>query len=221
MSLKRKLYLAAALLLVGGLTTFLVVEWRPVVAAVRWRSNVERVEGHGEAIRAAAAEFGHDPYLLAGLMYVESGGNPRAVSSAKALGLMQLKLATAAEQAQKLGLEELTREDLLADPALNVRLGAAYLRWLLGYCKGDLERALASYNAGPGRVDRWAAKEGSWRAWRDRREAEGDSKVLRYARDVVRYGERFRDRGEIAPRGEERLSLPRAPSGGFARPTSP
>lgn len=201
MSVKRKLYLLAGVLLLVGLgAAFLAgLDWSPVIAEVRWHSKVERVESHAEALRFAAEESDHDPYLLAGLMYVESGGDPAAVSSASALGLMQLKLATAVEQAARLGLREVpTRKTLLADGPLNVRLGAAYLRWLLEYRDGDLEHALVSYNAGPGNVNQWTEEEG-WEAWRDRRRAAGDSKVLSYARDVVRFGERFRIRGRIVP----------------------
>ena len=221
MSVQRKLYLLAGLLLLAGLgATFLAgLDWSPVIAEVRWHSKVERVESHAEALRFAARESGHDPYLLAGLMYVESGGDPAAVSSASALGLMQLKEATAAEQATRLGLREApTRETLLADSLLNVRLGAAYLRWLLEYRDGDLEHALVSYNAGPGNVNQWTEEEG-WEAWRDRRRAAGDSKVLRYARDVVRFGERFRARGRIAgPDGVPSGGLGGAPGPGPAGP---
>jgi len=220
-NVKHRLYLAAGVLLASGL--YLTgLDWRPVLAEVRWRSNVERVEGHAEELRAAAAESDHDPFLLAGLMYVESGGDRSAVSSAQALGLLQLQLATAVEQARALGLEPPGREELLTDSLLNVRLGAAYLRRLLEACGGDLERALVCYNAGPTKVSRWAEEAGSWRAWRDQREAAGNSSVLRYARDVVRFAERFRERGRVASPEEfppGRLSLSPPPdTGGFARP---
>ena len=218
MRVKHQLYLTAASLLVLGLGVGVAThDWAPVLAEVRWRTNVERVESHAEAIRAAAAEFGHDPFLLAGLMFAESGGDPGAVSSAEALGLLQLRLPTAVERAEKLGLPAPTRDDLLEDPELNVRLGAAYLRWLLEYCDGDLERSLVSYNAGPGKVNRWSREAGSWKAWRDERDLSGKSGVLRYAREVVSYAERFRARGKLAPTGGEPLTLPRLPRAGFVR----
>jgi soluble lytic murein transglycosylase len=105
-------------------------------------------------IEAAAGEFRIDPDLLRGLVAAESGGDPDAVSRAGARGLLQLMPATAREQAGRLGLGEISDERLLA-PAVNLRLGAAYLAWLLARYDGSDVLALAAYNAGPGRVDRW------------------------------------------------------------------
>ena len=227
MRVKHRLYLAAGGLLALGIFAA-GLDWNPVIAEVRWRSRVERVESHAEALRRAALESGQDPYLLAGLVYVESGGDPRAVSSVDALGLFQLRLPTAVERAEALGLSAPERGELLADPELNARLGAAYLTWLVDYCEGDLERALVCYNAGLGKVQEWIEEEG-WEVWRAERQAAGNSKVLRYASDVVRFAERFRSRGRIFPSavgdpapaaGQAAPAPPRAPAptDGFARP---
>ena len=223
MSVKHRLYLAAALALALGLWAIFYGKrtLRPVIAEVRWVSNVERVESFAAPLASAGAEFDIDPYLLAGLMYVESGGDVRAVSSADALGLMQLKLATADEHARRLGIDEpVTRERLLSDGSLNVLLGAAYLRWLLDYRDGDLEHALVSYNAGPGKVNQWSEGAGGWEAWRDARRAAGGSRVLAYARDAVRFGERFRARGRV-PVPDEAVDRPPRDSAGFVRPGEP
>jgi soluble lytic murein transglycosylase len=206
------LYLAAGGLLALGIFAA-GLDWNPVIAEVRWHSRVERVESHAEVLRRAALESGQDPYLLAGLVYVESGGDPRAVSSVDALGLFQLRLPTAVERAEVLGLSAPDRAELLADPELNARLGAAYLTWLVDYCEGDLERALVCYNAGLGKVQGWI-EEAGWEAWRAERLAAGNSKVLRYASDVVRFAERFRSRGRIVPSA---VSDP-APAAGQAAP---
>ena len=204
------LALAAALVAVA-------VGWRPVVAEVRFRSRVERVESYAEQIRYAAAESGQDPYLLAAMMYVESGGRIDAVSPVGALGLFQLMLPTAIERARRLGLPEPTREDLLSDAGLNARLGASYLKWLEIYCDGDLERMLVTYNAGPGKVKKWAEAAGGWEDWRDGRKASGDSSVFAYARKVQRYRDRFAARGRIVPPGTEPLALDRIDSGFLPR----
>ncbi|MBM3986483.1 MAG: lytic transglycosylase domain-containing protein [Planctomycetes bacterium] len=166
---------------------------RPVMASVGYR----RVEGYGELIRAAAAEFGLDPNLLAGVALAESSGRPEAVSEAGALGMFQLMLPTARERAALLGLREPEREDLLADPALNARLSAHYLRWLARRYDGDFEAALVAYNAGPGRLDGWIRRHGSYPAWRS--ESVGESAVLDYARRVLAYRDEFAARGHISP----------------------
>ena len=74
-------------------------------------------------------------------MWQESRWNPQAVSPKGAIGLAQLMPATARD----LGVNP-------ADPVANLTGGARYLRYLLDTFDGDVEKALAAYNAGPGRV---------------------------------------------------------------------
>jgi len=192
---------------------------RPVMASVGYR----RVEGHAELIRAAAAEFGLDPNLLAGVALAESGGRPDAVSNAGALGMFQLMLPTARERAALLGLNEPEREDLLADPALNARLSAHYLRWLARRYGGDFEAALVAYNTGPGRLDGWIRIHGSYPAWRS--ENEGESDVLGYARRVLAYRDEFVARGHITPTspagGDARVLASEVPPAPLAPETQP
>jgi soluble lytic murein transglycosylase-like protein len=96
-------------------------------------------------ITAAAQRHGIDPALLAGLVKQESGFNANAVSSAGAQGLTQLMPATAAG----LGVTDPT------DPAQALDGGAKYLREQLDRFGGDVAKALAAYNAGPGAVERF------------------------------------------------------------------
>ncbi len=95
------------------------------------------------AIGAAALQQNLDPALITAVARTESGLNSRAVSAKGAVGVMQLMPGTA----QALGVDP-------TDPADNVRGGAAYLRQLLRRYDGDIIKALAAYNAGPGAVDR-------------------------------------------------------------------
>jgi soluble lytic murein transglycosylase-like protein len=168
-----------------------------VVPAVVSANGFRRVEAHAPLIRAAARESRVDPNLLAGIALAESSGRPDAVSSKDALGMFQLMLPTARERARKLGLAEPSRADLLADPALNARLAAAYLRWLLERYGGDPEKALVAYNAGPGRLDGWIREHGDYPAWRSA--LSGKSSVLAYSAKVLRYRDRFVERGIVAP----------------------
>ena len=99
----------------------------------------------GAEITAAAKKHGIDPALLAGLVKQESGFNPNAGSPAGARGLTQLMPATAAG----LGVTN------VLDPIQNLDGGAKYLRQQLDAFGGDVTRALAAYNAGPGAVQRY------------------------------------------------------------------
>ena len=100
---------------------------------------------YGAEITAAAKANGVDPALLAGLVKQESGFNPRAGSGAGAKGLTQLMPGTAAG----LGVTD------ILDPAQNLNGGAKYLKQQLDAFGGDVTKALAAYNAGPGAVQRF------------------------------------------------------------------
>jgi soluble lytic murein transglycosylase len=89
----------------------------------------------------------------------ESNFDTEAVSSSNARGLMQLLPSTAAQVARRLGVPH-TLVMLTADPAHNMRLGAAYLDEMLARFDGALPLAAAAYNAGPRRVEEWIGTYG-------------------------------------------------------------
>lgn len=122
----------------------------------RHRNALYPVEA-GEEVARAAGSHSLDPFLVRGLILQESGFNPLAVSKAGALGLMQIVPSTGAELARRDGIRPFTR-DTLFDPSINIRLGTAYLSDLLRRFGGHLEPALAAYNAGISRADRWWAR---------------------------------------------------------------
>jgi peptidoglycan lytic transglycosylase len=98
-------------------------------------------------------QLGLDPYLLAALMAQESTFTADIRSSANARGLMQLMPSTARRYATKMGIKPFTTA-LLAQPEVNVRIGAQYFKELMDRF-GGAHFALASYNAGENRVARW------------------------------------------------------------------
>src|SRR5918992_1493938 len=100
---------------------------------------------YGAEITAAARKHGIDPALLAGLVRQESNFDPTAGSPAGARGLTQLMPATAAG----LGVTDVT------DPVQALDGGARYLKQQLDAFGGDITKALAAYNAGPGAVQRY------------------------------------------------------------------
>jgi hypothetical protein len=97
---------------------------------------------------------GIDPLVLLSVIRQESRFQADVLSSAGAVGLMQLMPRTAAETARKEKLPKPGRKDLLR-PSVNIRLGAAYLSRLVNGYGGDYLRAIAAYNAGESAVDRW------------------------------------------------------------------
>ena len=105
-------------------------------------------------IEQASVAKGLDPFSVAGLIRQETEFNPAAASGKKALGLMQLVLPTGREMGRREGIP-IPGMRTLFDPAVNIRLGTAYLKQQLGRWDNDWTQTLAAYNAGPGRVRQW------------------------------------------------------------------
>ncbi|WP_269745406.1 lytic transglycosylase domain-containing protein [Paenibacillus sp. P22] len=104
----------------------------------------------------AAAKWSVPANIISAVISAESSGNPKAVSSAGAQGLMQLMPATA----KGLGVTN------SFDPAQNINGGVQYLKGLLDTYDGNLAKALAGYNAGGNRVKKAVAQHGSnWLAY--------------------------------------------------------
>lgn len=111
-----------------------------------------------EEIRNWSTAYEVDPYLVMGIIRAESSFQADAVSSANAMGLMQLTGETAAQIADWLEITDFKQEQLF-DANCNIRFGTRYVQWLLEQFDGDLKNTLAAYNAGIGTVKNWLANE--------------------------------------------------------------
>lgn len=135
-------------------------------------------------VRTASGQNGIDPVLTVALIRQESEFNPAAVSSARAIGLMQLLPSTAASIAPTAGLSGFSADSLL-EPATNIRLGTRHFGDLLKQFDGTPECALAAYNAGASRVKQWL-DAGTFRDVPEFVEAIPFSETREYVKAIVR-----------------------------------
>jgi soluble lytic murein transglycosylase len=107
-----------------------------------------------DLIVAESRRAGIDPILYAALVRQESSFRPTAKSWVGATGLGQIMPATGRWLAPAIGIRDY-EQALLEVPEVNLRMGTKYLGDLLRRYDGAIDLALAGYNAGPGRADRW------------------------------------------------------------------
>jgi len=117
---------------------------RPLGPASSVNENKEDSTGYDRLIEKTAKKYNLNPELIKSVVMTESAGDPEAVSPAGAKGLMQLTDSTAAE----MGVGN------VFDPAQNIEGGTKYLKQMVDRF-GDLDKALAAYNAGPSRVEKY------------------------------------------------------------------
>ncbi|MGH7578348.1 MAG: transglycosylase SLT domain-containing protein, partial [Longimicrobiales bacterium] len=126
-------------------------------AAGAWSERVLRIVyplPFKDLILREAERHGIDPFLAAGLIRQESLFDPRAVSGAGAIGLMQVMPRTGRALGRSEGLGNVTSRRLRT-PDVNIRVGMRYLSDMLDHYSGNIPFVLAAYNAGPTRVARW------------------------------------------------------------------
>lgn len=111
-------------------------------------------------IRQEASRYDLDPLLVAAVVRVESSFVGDRVSPVGAVGLMQLMPDTARWIAEQPGAPKVSPEDL-TDPKTSLAMGTWYLNYLTHRFRGNTVAAVAAYNAGPNRVERWL-QEGQW-----------------------------------------------------------
>lgn len=122
--------------------------------------NMAYPRGYMNAVTYEAKQNSLDPLIVYALIKEESSYNPAAVSSAGAVGLMQIMPTTGEFIAEKISLKNYNNS-FLEDYRINVKMGSWYLASLLSQFDGDLIKALAAYNGGPGNAAKWEGKFGN------------------------------------------------------------
>ena len=143
-----------------------------------------------DALRQYSEANGLDPYLVASLIRQESEFNPGAVSRANAYGLMQLLPGTGKGTARQVGLHNYKTDSLL-DPTINIELGTKYFREMVDHFGGQIEYALAAYNAGSSRVEGWRSS-GSYRDIEEFVESIPFTETREYVQAIVRNAEVYK-----------------------------
>lgn len=122
-----------------------------------WNARLLRIVypfPYRDEVIAQSRRRGIDPFLVAGLIRQESMFNPTAVSSAGAIGLMQIMPKTGVSLGRRDGLKTVSKQSL-RNPGVNIRLGTLFVSDLLQRYGGSMTHVLAAYNAGSSRVARW------------------------------------------------------------------
>ncbi len=133
---------------------------------------------------------GLDPYLVASLIRQESEFNAGAVSHANAWGLMQLLPSVGKSMARKEGLKGFSTNSLL-NPSINLELGTKNLKLVLDRFGGQVEYALAAYNAGDVPVRAWMAA-GNYRDIAEYVESIPYTETREYVQAILRNREIYR-----------------------------
>jgi soluble lytic murein transglycosylase len=111
----------------------------------RAKKRTRTVRDYEHIINSKSIKYGIEPSIIKAIISTESNWNPGAISEKGAMGLMQLMPSTAKE------LQILNP----FDPEENIEGGIKYLKHLLNRFNGNLSLALAAYNAGPSKVERF------------------------------------------------------------------
>ena len=122
------------------------------VADFAYNFNKNEVLSIAAEIYSLSQLYDLEPSLIMAVIQVESGFKKYQISRSNALGLMQIKYATAKEQA-RLSKIPFEHEDDLFDPITNIKIGTAYLRRLLDLFDQDTELATSAYYHGMRRIE--------------------------------------------------------------------
>jgi soluble lytic murein transglycosylase len=151
-----KLILCVLLGLAGGFAYLALRSGDPLYTVYEWISPA-RFQQYDKLIRSVGAQHRVDPLLVKALVWRESRFDPKKQGSAGERGLMQVSEKAANEWARENKIDNFRAEELF-DPKVNLQAGTWYLRRALDHWQAQpdpLPFALAEYNAGASRAQRW------------------------------------------------------------------
>ena len=190
-------------ILFSALTAAALLLWLspdPIYMAQEWLAQ-GRYYAFDGAIREVAEKQDLDPELIKALAWRESAFHQDKIGASGERGLMQVGEAAGGDWAKSEKLETFAPTDLF-DARMNLDAGAWYLRRALDHWKlkeNPLPFALAEYNAGRSRVDRWiaATNMGDQANADDLLSAIDYPTTRRYVEDVIRRRDFYRTRGRL------------------------
>jgi soluble lytic murein transglycosylase len=152
-----KLVICALLAAAAGLAWLSMRSGDPLYTLMEWISPA-RFQQHDALIRAVAAEHHLDPMLVKAVVWRESRFDAQKFGTAGERGLMQVSEKAAKEWAKENRIDNFRAEELF-DPKINLEAGTWYLRRAVEHWQNQADPipfALAEYNAGASRAQRWA-----------------------------------------------------------------
>lgn len=136
----------AKIVVVVAIILVLIIVLRNIILKINYPQK------YSKYVEKYAEEYQIEEELIYAMIKAESNFNADAISNKNAIGLMQILESTAYEVAKEIE-EEITKEDII-NPEVNIHLGTKYISNLIKRY-GNIELAIASYNAGIGNVDSW------------------------------------------------------------------
>ena len=194
-----KLILCVLLAIAAAFAYVAVKSGDPLYAFYEWMSPA-RFHQYDRLIRSVALEHHLDPMLVKAVVWRESRFDPRKIGSAGERGLMQVSERAAREWARENQVANFHADDLL-DAKTNLEAGSWYLHRALQHWEHQKKPAvfaLAEYNAGASRAQRWANNDStapmSERAFRNNIDFPG---TRNYVASVLERCEFYRKRGRM------------------------
>jgi len=194
-----KLIICLGLAIAAGLFLLAFRSGDVIYSAYEWISPA-RFHQFDNLIRTVAAEHEVDPMLVKAVVWRESRFDPRKIGSAGERGLMQVSERAAREWARENQVQNFRSDDLL-DPKINLEAGSWYLHRAFQHWEHQKKPAvfaLAEYNAGASRAQRWANNGAtapmSERAFRSNIDFPG---TRNYVNSVLQRYEFYRKRGRM------------------------
>lgn len=169
--------------------------------AIEELTSLGRHSSQDDVIKAVAEKYAVDPSLIKAIVWRESDFHPDKMGGKGERGLMQVGEAAASDWARAQKIEAFIPTDLF-EPRTNLEVGTWYLKRSLQKWKDKPEPvpfALAEYNAGASRVDRWLAASGAAAGadTHDLLKAIDFPGTRQYVEDIVARSHFYQDRGGL------------------------